>query len=53
MAHVLFSAEPEDIGLYGKPMARNAQIWTHRYESAARRAAGRPRGVGEGGGRLA
>jgi hypothetical protein len=32
MAHVLFSAEPDDVGLYGKPMARNAQIWTYRYE---------------------
>ncbi len=32
IAHVLFSAEPDDVGLYGKPMARNAQIWTHEYE---------------------
>lgn len=32
MAHVLFSAQPEDIGLYGKPMARNAQIWTPEYD---------------------
>ncbi|HJT30458.1 MAG TPA: M28 family peptidase [Pirellulales bacterium] len=29
VAHVLFSAEADDVGLYGKPMARNAQIWTH------------------------
>ncbi len=28
MAHVLFSTAPDDLGLYGKPMARNAQIWT-------------------------
>jgi hypothetical protein len=28
MAHVLFDAS-EAIGLYGKPMARNAQVWTH------------------------
>jgi hypothetical protein len=27
-AHVLFSALPEELGLYGKPMARNAQIWS-------------------------
>jgi hypothetical protein len=27
MAHVLFDAS-EAIGLYGKPMARNAQVWT-------------------------
>lgn len=32
LAHVLFSTEPQDIGLYNKPMARNAQIWTERYE---------------------
>ncbi len=32
VAHVLFSASPDDIGLYGKPMARNAQIWTHDLE---------------------
>lgn len=27
----LFSADPDVIGLYGKPMARNAQIWTEDY----------------------
>jgi hypothetical protein len=31
LAHVLFSTEPSDIDLYGKPMARNVQIWTHDY----------------------
>jgi len=31
LAHVLFSTAPDDIGLYGKPMARNAQIWTDDY----------------------
>jgi Peptidase family M28 len=31
MAHVLFSAAADDLGLYGKPMARNAQLWTHAY----------------------
>jgi Peptidase family M28 len=31
LAHVLFSAAPDDVGLYGKPMARNAQIWTHDF----------------------
>jgi hypothetical protein len=31
LAHVLFSAAPEDVGLYGKPMARNCQIWTHDH----------------------
>ena len=31
MAHVLFSTAPDDLGLYGKPMARNAQIWTHDF----------------------
>ncbi|HTY57309.1 MAG TPA: hypothetical protein VMF59_00770, partial [Bacteroidota bacterium] len=32
VAHVLFSCDPVDIDLYNKPMARNSQIWTHRYE---------------------
>jgi hypothetical protein len=31
MAHVLFSADADDLGLYGKPMARNSQLWTHHY----------------------
>jgi hypothetical protein len=31
LARVLFSSEPEDVELYGKPMARNAQIWTSEY----------------------
>jgi hypothetical protein len=29
LAHVLFSTMPQDLGLYGKPMARNVQLWTH------------------------
>jgi hypothetical protein len=32
LAHLLFSTAPEVIGLYGKPMARNAQIWTDQYD---------------------
>jgi hypothetical protein len=28
----LFSIDPDDLGLYGKPMARNAQIWNEGYE---------------------
>ncbi|MGA2060172.1 MAG: M28 family peptidase [Thermoguttaceae bacterium] len=31
LAHVLFSSAPEDVGLYDKPMARNAQIWTQDF----------------------
>jgi hypothetical protein len=31
VAHVLFSTNASDLGLYDKPMARNAQIWTHDY----------------------
>jgi len=27
----IFSTDPDQIGLYGKPMARNAQIWTEDY----------------------
>jgi hypothetical protein len=29
---VLFSVAADDLGLYGKPMARNAEIWNERYE---------------------
>jgi hypothetical protein len=32
LLHVLFSTEEHDIGLYGKPMARNVQLWTHTYD---------------------
>jgi hypothetical protein len=28
----LFSSDADDLGLYGKPMARNAQIWRDDYE---------------------
>jgi hypothetical protein len=31
MAHVLFSAAADELGLYGKPMARNSQIWSQGY----------------------
>ncbi len=36
----LFSTDEKDLGLYGKPMARNAQIWTEHY----RRVLDGPRG---------
>ena len=42
MAHVLFDAS-EAIGLYGKPMARNAQLWTDGRPPVARRPLGHPR----------
>ena len=29
---VLFSAHPDDVSLYDKPMARNAQVWSDRFE---------------------
>jgi hypothetical protein len=32
LAHVLFSTAPGDLGLYGKPMARNVQLWTEDYQ---------------------
>ena len=32
VAHVLFSTAADDVGLYGKPMARNAQVWTRDFE---------------------
>jgi len=31
LAHGLFSTDPDAVGLYGKPMARNSQIWTSDY----------------------
>jgi hypothetical protein len=31
LAHVLFSPAADDVGLYGKPMARNCQIWTEKF----------------------
>ena len=31
LTHLLFSSDPEVVGLYGKPMARNSQIWTEAY----------------------
>ena len=31
VAHVLFSTAADDLGLYGKPMARNSEIWTRDY----------------------
>ncbi len=31
VTHVLFSANEDDLGLYGKPMARNAQLWTTQH----------------------
>jgi hypothetical protein len=32
VVNVLFSTIPDDLELYGKPMARNVQIWTERPE---------------------
>ncbi|HEX3528877.1 MAG TPA: M28 family peptidase [Thermoanaerobaculia bacterium] len=31
VAHVLFSTAADDLGLYGKPMARNSQLWTRDH----------------------
>ena len=28
LVNVLFSTDADDLGLYGKPMARNVQVWT-------------------------
>ena len=30
--HVLFSTDPDDLNLYGKPMARNSQLWTQNHK---------------------
>ena len=32
VAQTLFSADPSEMRLYGKPMARNVQMWTAEYE---------------------
>jgi hypothetical protein len=32
MVKVLFSTEPDAMGLYDKPLARNSHIWNHRFE---------------------
>src|SRR5262249_33955583 len=32
LAHVLFSTQEDDMGLYGKPMARNVQLWDHHFQ---------------------
>ncbi len=32
VAHVLLSTAADDVGLYGKPMARNSQIWSSDFE---------------------
>ena len=32
LVHVLFSTSPDELGLYGKPMARNIQLWTAAHE---------------------
>ena len=31
LAHVLFGASPDDVGLYYKPMARNVQLWARDF----------------------
>ncbi len=31
LIHVIFSTQEDDIGLYGKPMARNVQLWTRDH----------------------
>jgi len=31
LVHVLFSTQEDDLGLYGKPMARNIQLWTRDH----------------------
>ena len=33
IGRVLFSAHPDDVGLYGKPMARNAQVWSADFHA--------------------
>jgi hypothetical protein len=32
LAHVIFSTAADDLGLYGKPMARNVQLWDRQFQ---------------------
>ncbi len=32
LVKVLFSTEPDAMGLYDKPLARNSHLWNHRFE---------------------
>lgn len=32
VSKVLFSTESDALGLYNKPMARNSQLWTHKFD---------------------
>jgi hypothetical protein len=32
VVHVLFGTAPNDLDLYGKPMARNSQVWTQDHQ---------------------
>lgn len=32
VSRALFATDPDALGLYGKPMAKNAEVWTERYE---------------------
>ncbi len=32
IVRVLFSTEPDAMGLYDKPLARNSHVWNHRFE---------------------
>ncbi len=54
----LFSTDPDELELYGKPMARNAQIWRESYQllldgpRATRAELDRAAQVTEGGGRF-
>src|SRR5205823_3476239 len=33
LAHSLFGTDPEDVGLYNKPKARNSQLWTADFRA--------------------
>ncbi len=54
----LFSTEPDDLGLYDKPLARNVEIWTGDYRllldgpHAGRTALKRAAGIVDAGGRF-
>lgn len=58
VSDALFSTDPDVIGLYGKPLARNSQIWNEAYElvldgpRAARPDVERAAGLVDAGGRF-
>ena len=52
LAHALFSTRPDDVGLYNKPMARNAQLWGEDFRLLLDGPLARPEQLGKAGAAL-